>query len=350
MAYGTLANWLASRHLAHRFERLDEDDLAHLQLLSPALRKRFPALRPPPAASAPWQQLRLHQALAAVFVNAEEPTLLFLDDAQWCDEQSLGWLQHLFAAEPDARLLVVLSVRTGEFAGQPFARACADLIAKEYTRQIELTRLSYAETVQLASQAAAHPLDDPTLARLFVASAGIPFFVIELVRMVDAAHATPAMDALAQAALAETLPANVSALILRRLAFLSQPARQLLDAAAVIGVQFPQTLLRQVDRLEDDSRIHALDELHRHVLILRERGDAYAFSHELVGEVIYQQLSDVRRHHLHRQIAEAMVSIHADDLTSVSHQIAAHFERADCLLEAAHYRAMAQNRADVRKT
>lgn len=326
--YGTLANWLAARPLAHRFARLDEDDVAHLQLISPALRKRYPALRPV-AGATPWQQLRLHQALAALLVDPEEPTLLCLDDAQWCDEQSLAWLQHLFAAEPDARLLVVFGVRTGEFEGQPIARTCADLLAKDNARTIDLTRLSAAESIQLAQHSAAHPLDDATLARVFALSAGIPLFIIEWVRMVEAAHAAPVTAALPQSALLESVPAAVSATILRRRAFLSPPARQLLDIAAVIGTRFALTLLRQVDRLSDDARIHALDELQHRALILRERGDRYAFSPELVREVIYQQIGDGRRHHLHRQIAEAMTSLYAADLTSVSQQIAEHLARAE---------------------
>jgi DNA-binding SARP family transcriptional activator len=327
--YATLANWLAARALAHRFERLDEDDVAHLQLLSPALRKRYPALRPVAAAATPWQRLRLHQALAAVFVDPEEPALLFLDDAQWCDEPSLEWLQYLFAVEPDARLLVVFCVRTGEFGGQPFARTCADLLAKGYAHPIDLARLSAAESIQLASQSAAHPLDDATLARLAARSAGVPFFIIEWVRMLDAAQATPATAVLPRSVLLESVPATVSATILHRLAFLAPPARQLLDAAAVIGARFAQTLLRQVDRLSEDAHLHALDELQRHALILRERGDCYAFSHELVRDVIYQQLSEGRRRHLHRQIAEAMAGLYAADLTSVSQQIAEHLERAE---------------------
>lgn len=338
-AYGALAQWLASPRLALRLARLDEEDLTFLQLLSPELRRRYPALRPAAPLTPPWQRLRLQQALASLFIDDQAPTLLFLDEAQWCDEQSLEWLHYLFAAHPNARLLVVLAMHTGEAEDRPLTLTRAALLAKGHLQQIDLSRLSFAETAQLAQQTATRPLDSQTIARLYAASAGNPFFVVELVRMMESEHA--ARDAAGSDPPGEiaTLPTTISALILHRLALLSPPSRQLLEAAAVIGAHFAAALLAKVDRLTEDARIHVLDELCRRTLLVKASGDFYAFAHGLVCEVIYAQLSEVRRRHLHQQVAAALIELHASELASVADQIAGHYERAERHAEAAQFRA-----------
>jgi len=331
--YVALAPLLASPPLAHRLERMDDTDLACLQMLSPALRHRY-ALRRLDSLSPRWLQLRLQQALTLLLADPTQPTLLILDDAQWCDEQSFEWLHYLFTTEPDAPLLVLMAVSEGDFDEMPFGRACAALLAKGHLRRVEIQRLSMEETACLAQRVAARPLDEDTIARLYAASAGNPFFVIELVRMLDNAHGA-ALAMLADGA----LPASVSALIAHRLAALSHLARQLLEVAAVIGQHFSLALLRRVDSLSEESRIEALDELWRCGLIIETGGDVCSFCHDLVREVVYRQLSDVRRRHLHQRTAEAMIELAASDFSDIladdGDLIAGHFALAGRIEEAA---------------
>ncbi len=299
-----LAPLLAAPQLAHRLERLEDADMACLQMLSPALRRRY-VHRDLEAQASPRLQLRLQQALTALLCDPSELTLLILDDAQWCDELSFEWLHFLFAMEPHARLLVVMTASEGDSADLPFQRAAAALRSKGHLRRIEMQRLSCVETAQLAQQSASLPLDERTIARLYEASLGNPFFVVELVKMLE----QTAEDHLA----ADALPASISALVLHRLSLLSPPARQLLDVAAVIGAQFSIDILRWVDRLPEITRVQAIEELWRSALIREVSADVYAFQHELVRAVIYRQISDVRRRHLHRRIAEAISEQSADD-------------------------------------
>ena len=139
------------------------------------------------------------------------------------------------------------------------------------------------------------------------------------------------------------LPASVSALVMHRLASLSQPARQLLDIAAVVGQHFTLALLCQAERVSQEARIQAVDELWRCALIVEAGSDGYAFSHELVREVIYRQLSDARRRHLHQRIAEAMIELAGGDLSDFfadeGDLIAEHFALAGRAEQAAHVHA-----------
>ncbi len=303
VAYVALASLLASNCLAHRIERLDAADLASLQMLSPALRRRHP-VRHAEALPSQWQQLRLHQALTALLTDPVSPTLIMVDDAQWCDEQSFEWLHYLFAMEPTARLLVLMAVGEGGFEEIPFQRASAALFAKGHVRQIELPPFSFVETARLVQSASSQPLDERTIERLFAVSAGNPFFVIELVRMLDDAPAVKS-GLLTD----DALPTSISALVIRRLSGLSQAARHLLEIAAVVGAQFTLALLRRVERTTVNALLEGLDELWRCGLIVEAGNDIYAFRHELVRQVIYRQLSGVRRRHLHQRVAEATAEL-----------------------------------------
>lgn len=303
VVYVALAPLLASNCLVHRIERLDAIDLTSLQMLSPALRRRHP-VRYVEALPSQWQQLRLQQALTALLTDPVEPTLIVIDDAQWCDERSFEWLHYLFAMEPAARLLVLMVVGEGDFEETPFQRASAALLAKGHARQIELQRLSFAETARLAQSVSLQPLDERTIERLFAVSAGNPFFVVELVRMLDDGSAEKSRLLTGGA-----LPASISALVLYRLSGLSQAARQLLDIAAVVGAQFTLALLRWIERKPASALFEALDELWRCGLIVEAGNDIYAFRHELVRQVIYRQLSDVRRRHLHQRVVEATAEL-----------------------------------------
>lgn len=305
IGYVAVASCLMSPNIVHRLAGLNQDQQMSLVTLAPGLRRHFSHWQPVPVQASHWQRLHLYQAASSLFVGSDEPTLLFLDDAQWCDEQSLEWLQYMLAAYPHARLLVVMAVRADAMEEQPFARAKSDLLARGRLKQIALTPLSLEETRELAEQTMNRPLTDEAVELLHATAAGHPFYIVEIARTF--ASPTPGAPALDKNALFRVLPDTVAALILQRLTFLSQPARQLLDVAAVIGASFTVSALSKASQLSEDACVDALDELWRRHLIVNSSDDHYDFSHEIVRDVISQRLSDVRRRHLHRRIAEAPV-------------------------------------------
>jgi predicted ATPase len=98
------------------------------------------------------------------------------------------------------------------------------------------------------------------------------------------------------------LPSDVRKMILRRLARLSSPARDLLAAGAVLGHDFTFEELCQVAKLTPQDRLVALDEALQS-LLLREsshrregrRGVSYHFADDKIREVVYAAAGDARR-------------------------------------------------------
>ena len=72
--------------------------------------------------------------------------------------------------------------------------------------------------------------------------------------------------------------------------------------------------------------VGAVDELWRR-RILREFRDGYDFSHDLLRETAYAQVSPPKRWLLHRRVAQALELLHADDADSVSAQLAGQYAR-----------------------
>ncbi|HEV2238155.1 MAG TPA: hypothetical protein VGR57_15955, partial [Ktedonobacterales bacterium] len=134
-----------------------------------------------------------------------------------------------------------------------------------------------------------------------------------------------------------TLPARVQAVRSGRLRQLSPEARAFASLAATVGCAFSVELLQAAGQADADSTVRALDELW-HRRIVREDGAAnYDFTHDKLREVAYAETSVPHRRQQHRRVAEALESLHQDDLDPYCGQIATHYERAGLLEQALPY-------------
>jgi predicted ATPase len=101
----------------------------------------------------------------------------------------------------------------------------------------------------------------------------------------------------------------VAETIRQRVAALPQLAQELLAAAAVAGPHVSRALLFAIaassERPEAEV-LAALEAACRAKLLVEEGADAYAFTHDLIREVVDADLSAARRALLHRRVAEAL--------------------------------------------
>ena len=126
-----------------------------------------------------------------------------------------------------------------------------------------------------------------------------------------------------------------------RLAAVGETSAQVLGAAALIGRGFDAETLRVVSGRSEDEVASALEELTTRGLIA-ERDDAYDFGHERLRSIAEDRIGLARRRLLHRRIAEAFKTLHADP-SIVAH----HLERAGHDRQAAEEYAAAGDRARV---
>ena len=144
------------------------------------------------------------------------------------------------------------------------------------------------------------------------------------------------------------VPATVQAVLAARIDRLPAEEKRLLQVAAVIGKDVPDTLLRAVaDRSEDDLRrglagLQAAEFLYE-VSLFPEL--EYTFKHALTHEVAYGGLLQERRRTLHGQVVEAIERLHADRLDEHLERLAHHAMRAEAWWPAVTYGRRAGLRA-----
>jgi DNA-binding SARP family transcriptional activator/predicted ATPase len=300
--------------------------LAEAAVVLPELHTFYPNLPLPVQTHANQARTQLFEALTQLtlaLAAGAQPLLLCLDDLHWTDSATLDWLAYLGARLHSHRLLVVGTYRQEEpdaVAGLRRALRRAGVLV-----EVELAGLDDDAVHQLLRNADHSLVNGHALARhLQRATAGNTFFLLETLRAF--LETNRKLDELFRM---ESLPApkNVSEIITARLSRLSTMARQLLEAGAVLGLIFSFPLVQQTAGRTELEAIDGLDELvGRH--LLREAADGYQFHHELIRQVVYQNLSRWRRQLLHRRSAETLAVLYRADLDAVSGQMAAHFEQA----------------------
>jgi len=256
-------------------------------------------------------------------------SLLVVDDADRADEATLAVLRLLAAAVADVPLLVVLTVAPERAGDLPPG------VRPPPGSTVTLGPLDETQAAALITAfARGRDLDAEVLSRLAGRGSTSPAEVREyLAAVVDAGVLTPfrgqwRLDVAGLDRIA--LPADLRALVLRRLDGLSEPGRELLTAAAAIGPEFPVALAAGAAGLGPDEAAGLLTEGTARGVVRRQE-DGYAFAHELLRRSLLDRADPARLRDLHQRLAE---SLDAADGTSAAyvyararHYLAGHPDR-----------------------
>ena len=234
------------------------------------------------------------------------PVLTVVDDVHWADAASVDLLRDIVDHLADRRLMLLLSHRP-DARPPPVTRASHSVMP--------LAPLSTEEIQALVSGLFGR-MDETASARVqqFVATraGGNPLFVEEIVRnLVATGVIFRRGDQWTCTGACETadIPPTLHGLLLSRVDQLPADARRLLQEAAVLGMEFDETLLAAV-ATGGASIGAALDRLVQSDLIrefARGRdGRRYRFTQALVHEVVYENLLMARRSELHERAGRAL--------------------------------------------
>ncbi len=331
--YAPLIDLLRSEGQTAALAKLEKVWLAELSRLLPELRSGSGEMLAPKPMTEAWQQHRFHEALARGVLAARQPLLISFDDLQWCDLETLAWLRFLLAYDHRTRLLVVGTVRNDEINEEhPLNLLRYDMEQQGRCRVMTLDPLEPEEVAQLAARVIGKNLSPALGEKLFAETEGNPLFVVETLRadvIGGSIHGVAWwQDATSKPKAKRRLPPKVQAVIQWRLSQLASEARQLASTAAVIGRNFSHDLLASVSELSDQSLVRYLDELWRRRIIREGELGTYDFSHDLIREVAFSQLSPMQRRYLHQRVAQALEVQQVADLGPVASRIANHYGQA----------------------
>jgi predicted ATPase len=152
-------------------------------------------------------------------------------------ERSLSLLEHVAIEVTQARMLLVLTVRDeGRAPVRPVDRALAALRSLERCHPIELRAFSRREVGELLAHAIGRPAPADLTTELAARTEGVPLFLREAIRALQASGDLAHPERLA----ARSLPLGEQALQLLRRSLDALPERcaALLEAGAVFGREF----------------------------------------------------------------------------------------------------------------
>ncbi|MEU8331229.1 BTAD domain-containing putative transcriptional regulator [Micromonospora sp. NPDC048839] len=258
-------------------------------------------------------RFRRHRAVAALVsaVADRGPLLVVLDDLHRADGDTLDLLTGLLAGPQPATgpVLVLGTYRATEISPEltaALARAAGLEPVREY-----LGGLSVEATGELARAVAGSELDPPTVRLIHHRSGGNPFFVRELAQLSASAG---------QSALA-AVPPGVRDVIRHRLAQLPAPTRTVLRQAAVLGRDLDPVVLGELAG-DPAALLDAVDRgLQAGFLSEQEPDGRLRFTHILVRDTLYADLSGSRRAAWHAAVAEAMRRQQPVDPAALAHHL-----------------------------
>jgi DNA-binding SARP family transcriptional activator len=339
ISYGQLAEWLRSEVHSTELKRMEKVWLTEVARLLPELLVEIQDLPPPEPLIEHTQRQRFFQALARAILAIQQPFLLFIDDLQWCDPQTLEFLHYLLRFDTQARLLVIGTLRTGEMAeNKALQDFLVHLSAAGLISEIPLNALDSAETARLAEHFLGSELEIAQALHLYYETEGNPLFVVETLRSgVQATSEQKTSRTFNLAGDPVSLPERVKAVIAARLAQLSSPAYKLAGLAATIGRDFRLDVLEVASDVEEDDLLRWLDELWQKQIIRQAGESSFEFTHDKLREVTSAELGPLQSLMNHRHVARAIETVHSTDLDPVSGKLAVHFERANRPVEAMRY-------------
>ena len=314
LALAPVADWLRSPAVQSATATLDPAWRTEVGRLVPkeGREERGAGLR---AMADAWQRHRFFEGLARALIAVGRPTLLVLDNMQWCDQETLAFLTFFLGLAAGTPVLVAGTVRNDIRDQDPeLADWIVRMRATGLLTELSLSPLEAGDTARLAQAISGHPLPADHVDLLQATTGGFPLYVVEAVRGIVDLGSAP-------------LPAGgLTAVLNNRLDHATAPAREVAGLAAAVGTNFTLDLLTEASDLDADMVVEAVDELWRR-RIMHEFGDGYDFSHDLLRGTAYAHVSPPKRWLLHRRIAQALELLQAEDIDAVSAQLAEQYAR-----------------------
>ncbi len=228
-------------------------------------------------------------------LSLERQVVLYLDDMQWADEDTVGLLRNLLRGPKEPALLLILNTRPqGLQPGTPLSELLGEL--GDMAQTVVLPPLD-KEASFLAARALLGEGDDALITKAAEEAAGNPYYLTELVYSLkekgDAAVGHGAVDDLIRER-ADALPEN---------------ERRLLEVLCVAGGPVELEVAREASKLTPASLATATKSL-RHKNLLRSasvnQSGSVAPYHDRVRHAVCDALPPTQTSFLHKHLASAL--------------------------------------------
>ncbi|WP_328401774.1 helix-turn-helix transcriptional regulator [Nocardia sp. NBC_00403] len=262
------------------------------------------------------QEMAMVESLVTAFKDScrSGPTVLILDDVQWADPSSLLTLQRLGESVGELSLSIVLALRP-----LPRDKSLSCVLGQFESwgaEQLRLGPMNDAEVAALVEDSLGLPAG-PRLSAAVSGAAGNPLYVIELVAglmqagLIELGEIRPDPATFKAKGPGEIrLPESLTDVIVRRLDYLPAQSRQVLPMAAALG---PGVEAIELSSVLGAALIDVWNVISVAVEagILVRAGSDLVFRHDLIRQVLADQLPPSTRTTLQLRAARVLMSMEA---------------------------------------
>jgi DNA-binding CsgD family transcriptional regulator len=271
------------------------------------------------------RRILVREVADRILAGVDAPTLLAFEDLQWADELSLEVIGELARHAPDRPLFLIGAYRLDELPiGSIHREWRSRLLTQRSAEEIHLERLDRDETALVTTLilGTGLPASREVVDAIHERTNGIPLHIEELLAAVG-----DRLETGADAIRAASVPDTIEDAVLARAQRLSDDARAVARAGAVMGRCFaPDVLAGIMDRpvAELDAPLQELvDNAILHPFAWVDQG-YFDFRHQLLRDALYGSVPPSELRRLHARAAE----FGAELMGSSEIHASIHYERA----------------------
>lgn len=301
---------------------------AEVAQIVPEIRAVFPDLPSLPALDPEGARFRLFDSTTSFLIQAAaaRPLVVTLEDLHAADTPSVLLLRFAAAQLGRARILIVGTYRAEDLEpDHALAKGLAELTREPVVRFLPLGGLTRTDVARLIRVTAGLDPPDRLVTALHEETEGNPLFVGEVVRLLAAEGRLD--DAARSAAWKPQIPRGLRDVIGRRLGRLSEECTRILVLASVLGREVRLDALAVAAEVSEDDLLDVLDEAVAGGIVAEVPGSLgrVRFTHTLIRDVLYNDLTPARRIRLHRRMGEILEAVFGSDSESHLAELAHHF-------------------------
>ncbi len=275
--------------------------------------------------------------------SLNQPLMVIFEDLHWIDEETQAFLSLLADSIGTARVLLLVNYRP------EYTHSWGN---KTYYIQLRLDPLGKESAHEMLSAMIGEGADVAPLKRVIIEKTeGNPFFMEETVQVLldEGALVRDGTTVKLTKSLNELkIPPTVQGILASRIDRLPADEKNLLQILAVIGKEFPLSIVREIARKPNDELNQMLNDLQLAEFIYEQPAitdTEYTFKHALTQEVAYNSLLAERRRLVHQQTAKAIETIHSERLEDHYNELAHHAILANDAARGIRYARLAAEQA-----
>jgi tetratricopeptide (TPR) repeat protein len=307
---------------------------AEVAKLVPELGQKLRAIPQSFPISPEQEQNRLFEAVSQFVTNIsrETPLLVVLDDLQWTDPSSLLLLHYLARDVQKTPLLLLGAYRSTDIDSKhPLTPVLTELKRERLPQSVSLKRMSLEDTSEMIRQILEQDNIPPEFCRLvYDKTRGNPFFVEEVIESLKEEGVIYREEnrwKIKEVSEIE-FPETVKSVLKTRFARLDEECQSVLTFASFVGNDFTLEAMCALTGIDENKLLELMDRMLKTGLIKERevRGEGVcSFADILVRDVVYDEVSLLRRKKLHGVVGCALEKVYAEKIDEHFGELASHF-------------------------